>query len=158
MIHLSIRFLFQNATQPWEILGNISCIRYHQQINLWDNIIVSIFLRGSGENAWTNDMTKWNNWVLSLSSDKIGSHMWFMQSKIYFCVYLIFMFLNFWAEAWCAAFCIWFFGLLSSFLWLLVETQCFSRCILRSSLGILCLSGHRNDSAWEIIFKSLTVD
>ena len=31
--------------------------------------------------------------------------------------------------------------------------QCFSHCILQPSSGILCLSGHRNDSAWEIIFK-----
>ena len=50
-------------------------------------------------------------------------------------------------------FWLWFFGQLFSSLLLLVETQCFSHCILQSSSGVLCLSGHKNDSTWEIIFK-----
>ena len=39
--------------------------------------------------------------------------------------------LNFWDEAWCVFFWLWFFELLSSSLLLLVETQRFSRCILQ---------------------------
>ena len=46
-----------------------------------------------------------------------------------------------------------FFGLLSSFLLLLVVTQRFSRFVPRSSSGVSCLYGHRNDSTWWIIFK-----
>ena len=45
-----------------------------------------------------------------------------------------------------------FFGLLSSFLLLLVVTQCFSCCILRPSSG-LPLTEYGNYSTWEIIFK-----
>ena len=45
------------------------------------------------------------------------------------------------------------FGLLSSSL--LYFSQHFGRCILRPSSGVPCLSGHRNDSTWEIIFKVL---
>ena len=32
-------------------------------------------------------------------------------------------------------------------------SQRFGRCILRPSSGVSCLSGHRNDSTWEYIFK-----
>ena len=32
-------------------------------------------------------------------------------------------------------------------------SQCFRRYILWPSLGVPCLSGHTNDSIWEIIFK-----
>ena len=58
--------------------------------------------------------------------------------------------LNFWDKAW------WFlsvrgFGLLSSSL--LFFSQRFSRCILQPSSGVPCLSGHRNDLTWGIIFK-----
>ena len=45
------------------------------------------------------------------------------------------------------------FSDLSSSLLLLVETQCFSCCILWPFSGLPYLSGHRNDSTWEIIFK-----
>ena len=51
-----------------------------------------------------------------------------------------------------AIFCVWFFLLLSSSILLLVET-CFSCCILRPSLGVLCLSGYKNGSPMETIFK-----
>ena len=61
--------------------------------------------------------------------------------------------LNFWNEAWCAISCMWFFEQLSSSLLLLVETQCFGRCILWLSSDVPCLSGHKNDSTWEIFFK-----
>ena len=61
--------------------------------------------------------------------------------------------LNFLNEAWSAIFCVWFFQLLSSSLLLLVVTQRFGRCVLQPSSGDPCLSGHRNDSTWEIIFK-----
>ena len=58
--------------------------------------------------------------------------------------------LNFWDKAW------WFlsvrvFGLLSSSL--LFFSQRFGHFILQPSSGVSCLSGHRNDSTWEIIFK-----
>ena len=53
----------------------------------------------------------------------------------------------------CAIFCVWFFELLSTYLSLLVVTQCFSRCILQPFSDAPCLSGHKNDSTWEIIFK-----
>ena len=47
---------------------------------------------------------------------------------------------------------LWFFGLLSSSLLLLVETQNFICCILlRPSSGVPCLSEHRNDSTWETL-------
>ena len=36
---------------------------------------------------------------------------------------------------------------------LLFFPQCFGHCILQPSSGVPCLSGHRNDSTWEIIFK-----
>ena len=49
-------------------------------------------------------------------------------------------------------FWLWFFRLLSSSLLLLVETR-FSCCILRPYSGLPCLSGHRDDSTWKIIFK-----
>ena len=50
-------------------------------------------------------------------------------------------------------FCVWFFRLLSSFLLLLVVTQCFSCCIFQPSSSLPCLPGYRNDSTREIIFK-----
>ena len=59
----------------------------------------------------------------------------------------------FWNETWCAIFCVWFFELFSSSLLLLVVIQGFGRCILWPSSGVPCLSGHRNNSTWEIIFK-----
>ena len=49
-------------------------------------------------------------------------------------------------------FWLWFFGLLSSSL-LFIETQRFGLYIFRTSSGVPCLSGHRNDSTEEIIFK-----
>ena len=52
--------------------------------------------------------------------------------------------LNFCDEAWCAIFCVLFFGLLSSSLLLLVVTQCFSCCILWPSSGVPCLSRYGN--------------
>ena len=48
-----------------------------------------------------------------------------------------------------------FYGLLSSSL--LFFSQRFGRCIHRPSSGVPCLSGHRNDSTWEIIFTSQTL-
>ena len=42
-------------------------------------------------------------------------------------------------------FYVWFFGLLSSSLLSLVETQLFDHCILLPSSGIPCLSGHGNE-------------
>ena len=43
-----------------------------------------------------------------------------------------------------------FFWLLSSSLLWLIETQYFGHCILWTSSGVSCLSGHRKDSIWEI--------
>ena len=68
-------------------------------------------------------------------------------------LWIVFICVNFWDETWCELFWLGFFLLLSSSLLLLVVMQCFGCCILQPSSGIPCLSGHRNNSTWWIIFK-----
>ena len=48
---------------------------------------------------------------------------------------------------------LWFFGLLSSSLLGWVETLRFGCCILLPFSSVPCLSEHRNDSTWEVIFN-----
>ena len=59
---------------------------------------------------------------------------------------------------WDGAFCVLFFTLLSSSLLLLFVSLRFGCSVLRPSLGIPCLSGYRNDSTREIIFKVWLVE
>ena len=61
-----------------------------------------------------------------------------------------FIFLNFWDEAWCAIFCVLFFGLLTSSSLLLVVIQRFSSCIFQPSSCHPCFSEYRIDSTRKI--------
>ena len=119
-------------------------------IRLFSVICRTLVWRGSYPSAKVQLVysTSPANWAKRKSYPFVKMQSMYSKAPINWIIYL-----DFWDEAWCAIFCLWFFGLLPSSLLLLVVTQRFGCFILRPSAGVSCLSGHEKYSTREIILK-----